>query len=329
MKKTSAILLIIYYIITLTSCKNTYNYDQGLIFGTYYHIVYNNKENLKDSIEIELEKVNLSLSSFNNNSIISKVNSNREVTLDTMFVKVFRKSMEISENTNGAFDITVAPLVNAYGFGYGKREGNINIDSILPMVGYKKIKLKDGKIIKENPNTELITSAIAKGFGVDVVADFLEKCNIRNYMVEIGGEVRVKGKNEKGKKWSIGIDKPIDDISATNRKLQDVVFMDKGALATSGNYRNFYYKNGIKYSHTIDPRTGYPVEHTLLSASVIAQNCMEADAYATSFMVLGLDKAISVIKENNLEAYLIYTDNNGNYKVWKSNGFITKNIHKK
>lgn len=321
MKNKSIILAIICYITTLTSCTKTYNYDQGFVFGTQYHIVYSNKENLKDSIEKELMKVNHSLSSFDKNSVISKVNRNEKVILDTMFLKVFLKSMEISENTAGAFDITVAPLVNAYGFGYGKKKNKVNVDSILPMVGYRKIKLQDGKIVKQNPKTELIASAIAKGFGVDVVAEYLEKMGVDNYMVEIGGEIRLKGKSKKGRKWKIGIDKPIDDISASNRKIQDIISMDKGALATSGNYRNFYYKDGKKYSHTIDPRTGYPVQHTLLSASVIADNCMEADAYATSFMVLGLEKAKIVVEENNLQAYLIYTDEKGKYKIWMSEGF--------
>lgn len=322
MKKTSIILVIICYITLLTSCTKTFHYDQGLIFGTQYHIVYSNKANLKDSIEKQLWKVNSSLSSFDKNSTISKVNKNQEVILDEMFLKVFNKSMEISEKTQGAFDITVAPLVNAYGFGYGKKMENVNIDSILPLIGYSKIKLIDGKVIKENSNTELIASAIAKGFGVDVVAEYLESNGVDNYMVEIGGEIRLKGNNKKGKKWRIGIDKPIDDISASNRKIQDIITMDKGALATSGNYRNFYFKEGKKYAHTIDPRTGLPVTHTLLSSSVIADNCMEADAYATSFMVLGLEESKRITEGNpKLEAYLIYTDENGKYKIWMSDGF--------
>jgi len=309
-------------VILFTSCSNTYQYDQGFVFGTQYHIVYNCNKNHKDSIEKELKKVNSSLSSFDKKSIISKVNRNEEVSLDEMFVKVFQKSQEISKKTEGAFDITVAPLVNAWGFGYGKQEEKVNVDSLLQFVGYKKIRLEDGKIIKDNPHIELIASAIAKGFGVDVVAEYLEKEGIKNYMVEIGGEIRVKGKSSKDREWKIGIDKPMDDVTASDRKIQDILSMDKGALATSGNYRNFYYKDGKKYSHTIDPRIGYPVRHTLLSASVIANNCMEADAYATSFMVMGVEEAKALIEQNNdLEAYLIYSDKNDNCRVWISKGF--------
>jgi len=292
------------------------------VFGTQYHIVYDSDKNLKDSIEVELKKVNSSLSSFNKNSVISKVNRNEEVQLDEMFIKVFNKSLEISERTAGAFDITIAPLVNAWGFGYGKQKESVNVDSLLQFVGYKKIRLKDGKIIKDDPGIELIASAIAKGFGVDVVAEYLESKGIGNYMVEIGGEIRAKGKSSKNKNWRIGIDKPIDDVAASDRKIQDILSLDKGALATSGNYRNFYYKDGKKYSHTIDPRTGYPVEHTILSASVIAKNCMEADAYATSFMVMGLKETEAFIEVNkDIEVYLIYSDKEGNYKVWMSKGF--------
>lgn len=321
MKRTSIIFAFICYVVLFASCTKTYQYDQGFVFGTQYHIIYNNDNNLKDSIEKELTKVNSSLSSFDKNSVISKVNRNEEAILDEMFMKVFNKSMEISNITKGAFDITVAPLVNAYGFGYGKKKEKVNVDSILPFIGYKKISLQDGKIVKENPQIELIASAIAKGFGVDVVAEYLEKKGVKDYMVEIGGEIRLKGKSSKNRKWKIGIDKPVDDVTASNRKLQEIISMDKGAMATSGNYRNFYYKDGKKYSHTIDPRTGYPVEHTILSASVIANNCMEADAYATSFMVLGLEGSKAVIEQNkNLEAYLIYSDKDGKYKVWMSKG---------
>lgn len=321
MKRTSIIFAIICYVVLFISCTKTYQYDQGFVFGTQYHIIYNSDNNLKDSIVKELNKVNSSLSSFDKNSVISKVNRNEDVILDEMFLKVFKKSMEISNITKGAFDITVAPLVNAYGFGYGKKKERVNVDSILPFIGYKKIKLQEGKIVKENPQTELIASAIAKGFGVDIVAEYLEKKGVKDYMVEIGGEIRLKGKSSKDRKWKIGIDKPVDDVTASDRKIQEIISMEKGAMATSGNYRNFYYKDGKKYSHTIDPRTGYPVEHTLLSASVITSNCMEADAYATSFMVLGLEESRAIIEQNNnLEAYLIYSDKDGKYKVWMSKG---------
>jgi len=310
-------------LILLSSCGNKFHYDEGYIFGTTYHVVYQSDTNLKVDYHARLQDVDNSLSSFNKNSIITKVNNNIDVECDSMFIEVFNTSQEISQKTDGAFDITVAPLVNAWGFGFKKYKENTNIDSLMTFVGYNKIRLDGKRIIKDIPEIQLITSAIAKGYGVDVVADYLESKGINNYMVEIGGEIRASGLNEKKSVWRVGIDKPIDDVSASNRVLQGVLEMSKGALATSGNYRNFYIKDGKKYSHTIDPRTGYPVQHSVLSASVKAPNCMVADAYATSFMVLGIEKAEEIVeKDSSLEAYIIYSED-GKFKVWKSKGFRT------
>lgn len=215
--------------------------------------------------------------------------------------------------------MTVAPLVNAWGFGFKNKldPDSIPVDSLLELVGYKKVHLIDGKLLKDDPRIMFDASAIAKGYGVDVVADFLESKGVENYMVEIGGEIRAKGKNNKGKIWRVGIDKPIDDPSSLSREIQDVIELGKGAMATSGNYRQFYIKDGKKYAHTIDPRLGYPVQHSLLSASVIAPDCMTADAYATAFMVLGLEKSIEIVEKDTLmEAYFIYSDNDGNLKTF-------------
>lgn len=320
MKKV-AILFIIFASVLFTSCGKKYQYDEGYIFGTTYHVVYQSSDNLEKSYKLKLQEVDNSLSSFNKNSIISKINNNIDVECNSMFIEVFKASEELSKITEGAFDITVAPIVNAWGFGFKKYNDNVNIDSLMNFVGYKKIRLLNKRIVKDIPNIKLITSAIAKGYGVDVLANYLESKGIENYMVEIGGEIRAKGLSEKEHVWRVGIDKPIDDVSAENRQLQDVIEMAEGALATSGNYRNFYIKDGKKYSHTIDPRTGYPVQHGLLSASVRAKNCMLADAYATSFMVLGLEKAKEIVNnDKSLEAYIIYSDN-GELKVWESSSF--------
>jgi len=315
------ILLIIAAAVILCSCSKPYQYDEGFVFGTTYHVTYQSSDNFRMLYHAELQKVDNSLSSFNKNSTITKINNNIPVICDSMFIEVFTVAQKISEKTNGAFDISVAPVVNAWGFGFKKYKDNTNIDSLMNFVGYKKVRLEGGKIIKDNPSTKLITSAIAKGYGVDVVANYLESKGVSNYMVEIGGEIRAKGVSEKKKVWRVGIDKPIDDVSASQRELQDVVEISNGAMATSGNYRNFYIKDGKKYSHTIDPRTGYPVQHSVLSVSVIAQNCMIADAYATSFMVLGLEKAKEIVREDkSLEAYIIYSSGN-QLKVWESDNF--------
>lgn len=300
-----------------------YQTDQGIVFGTMYKITYQSEENLKSEIENELQKVDNSLSTFNKQSVITRINHNQEYILDSMFVHVFRLAKTISKETHGAFDITVAPLVNVWGFGF-KNAANVDsltIDSIRPFVGFDKIELADGKIIKKDPRTMLDCSAIAKGFGVDCVARLLDSKGIKHYMIDIGGELVVKGKNSQQEAWRIGINKPIDDSLSINQELQTIIEISKGGMATSGNYRNFYYKDGKKYAHTIDPRTGYPVQHNILSSTVIAADCATADAYATSFMVLGLDSAKAICNSHpELDAYFIYSKEDGSTGTYFTEG---------
>lgn len=314
--------LIIGTIIIVRQQRTTpYQKDSGFIFGTIYNITYQNDKNLKKEIEDELHKVDNSLSPFNKQSIISKINRNENVIADEMFTNVFTLAEQISSETDGAFDITVAPLVNAWGFGF---ENKINptketIDSLKQLIGYQRVSLIDGKIKKEDPRIMLDCSAIAKGYASDVIADFLRSKGINNFMVEIGGEIVTSGINDKRLPWKIGVTKPIDDSLNTHQEIQTVLNVTNKAMATSGNYRNFYYKNGKKYAHTIDPRTGYPVQHSILSATVLANNCATADAYATAFMVMGIDKAKKVLANHNeIMAYFIYSDTKGNNAVWYS-----------
>lgn len=298
-----------------------YQHDEGFVFGTVYHVSYQHDRNLKKDIEAEMQKVDDALSTFNKNSIISKVNDNKPVELNDMFVDIFNLAQDISKDTDGAFDITVAPMVNAWGFGFkdGTPPAKHMIDSLKTFVGYNKVDLKNGKIIKKDPRMMLDCSAIAKGYGVDVVADFLKKEGIKNFIVEIGGEIVSSGISEKRLPWKIGVTKPIDDSLKQDQELQTILNVTNKAMATSGNYRNFYYKNGKKYAHTIDPKTGYPVQHNILSATVLADRCATADAYATSFMVMGLDKTKEILKKHpELMVYIIYADSQGNNKVWYS-----------
>ena len=203
------------------------------------------------------------------------------------------------------------------------------IDSIKTLVGYEKVALEKGRIIKQNPKIMLDCSAIAKGYGSDIVARFLKKKGISNFMVEIGGEIVVNGVSEKQVPWHIGINKPTDDSTNTSQEIQDVLDITDIAMATSGNYRNFYYKNGKKYAHTIDPKTGYPVQHNILSATVLAKNCATADAYATSFMVMGMEGAKQILKKHpDLCAYLIYADEKGQNKIWYSPSLKNKILNK-
>ena len=298
-----------------------YQHDRGSVFGTFYSITYQCDNDLQKEIEAELKKVDQALSMFNQESIISKVNRNEKVELNEMFLQVITLAQKVSQDTDGAFDITVAPLVNAWGFGFktGDKPSGTSIDSLMSTVGYKKISLKGRQLFKENKNTMLDCSAIAKGYGSDVVAVFLKKRGIDNFMVEIGGEVVTQGISEKRVPWRIGVTKPTDDSLSVDNELQTVLNVTNKAMATSGNYRNFYYKDGKKYAHTIDPKTGYPVQHSLLSATVLADNCATADAYATSFMVMGIEKAKGVLERHpELMAYFIYTDESGNLAVWYS-----------
>ena len=291
------------------------------MFGTFYHIVYQCDSDLTQSINAELAKVDQSLSPFNEHSVITAVNNNQEVVLDSMFLDVYQKALQISRETDGAFDITVAPLVNAWGFGFknGSQPSAPQVDSLKQIVGYQKVSLVDGKIVKQDPRMMLDCSAIAKGYGCDAVARLLRNRGIRNFMVEIGGEIVASGVNDKQKPWTIGVTKPTDDSLNIGNELQTILNVTDKAMATSGNYRNFYYQGGKKFAHTIDPKTGYPVQHSILSATVLADECAIADAYATSFMVMGLEGAKVILQRHpELMAYLIYSDENGNNAVWFS-----------
>ena len=298
-----------------------YQHDEGQIFGTFYHITYQNDSSIQTEILTELQKVDNALSMFNKESIISHINRGENVETNEMFESVFNLAEKISDNTDGAFDITVAPLVNAWGFGFktGNPPTKQTVDSLRAIVGYKKVKLVNHRITKTDARVMLDCSAIAKGYGCDVVARLLEKRGIKNYMVEIGGEVVTHGISEKRLPWKIGVTKPSDDSLNVNNELQTVLNVKDRAMATSGNYRNFYYRGGKKYAHTIDPATGYPVQHSILSATVLAKCCAEADAYATAFMVMGMEKAKKVLEKHpELMAYLIYSDDKGNLQVWYS-----------
>jgi len=316
-------------IFLLTSCteKASYIRNSGYIQGTTYHFIYESPNGKDYQIELdgELGRFDLSLSNYETNSIISRMNRNDSTVLaDELFETCFNKGMEISETTDGAFDLTVGPLVNAWGFGFEK-ESKIDksaIDSLMQLVGYNKIKLIDKKLIKENPNIKIDVNAIAQGYSVDVISAFLEGKKVKNYMVEIGGELRVKGINDKGLLWRIGIDKPIEGSSESNRELQEIVSLNNLSLSTSGNYRKFYEKDGIKYSHTIHPKTGYPSKSNLLSASVASADCMTADALATAFMVMGTEKSIELVSQlKNIEVYFISIDSTNQYQVYASDGF--------
>jgi FAD:protein FMN transferase len=323
-----SLIIFIAQIFIFHACKSpdVYIYNEGPVYGTYYHIVYESPggEDFQEEIKAKFTEYDLSFSTFNSNSTISKINTNQEVVLDQWFINCFKRSQEISAITDGAFDITVAPLVNAWGFGFRHKE-NITpelIDSLLLLTGYHKVRYEDGVIIKDDPAIMLDMSAIAKGYTCDLIAGFLKLKGCKNYMVEIGGEVVAHGVNAKGRPWSIGISKPDETGLMALQEIQAVVKLPDRSLATSGNYRNFYEVDGKKYAHTIDPKSGYPVQHSLLSTTVLANDCMTADALATAFMVMGLEKSVELANTlPEIAVYFIYSDESGFNKIYMSENF--------
>ncbi len=326
MQKLIHFSIVVLLVIGTFACqpKKEFIRNEGLIFGTIYHMTYEASEDLSDTIHYTLNAFDWSMSTYKEESVISKINRNVSDETDQYFRQVFNKALEVTAATNGAFDMTVAPLVNLWGFGFSKKDSvtEAAIDSIRQFVGMNMVRLEGTRIIKEKPEIMLDGSAIAKGFAVDVVADLLESLGVENYMVEIGGEMRVKGHNPNLVSWRVGIDKPIDDPAVKNRELQEIISISDVALASSGNYRNFYIKGGKKYAHTISPFTGYPVAHSLLGVSVLASDCMTADAYATAFMVLGYEKSIKIVEAHpDLEAYFILDGHSDEYTIKMTEGF--------
>ena len=283
--------------------EQPYQHDQGFVFGTIYNITYQSADNLQTEIEAALQQVDGEFSMFNEQSTVARLNRGEQADTNAMFSEVWQLARQVSAETNGAFDITVAPLVNAWGFGFKHEQLPTarQVDSLLQV------------------RNQMDFSAIAKGYGCDMVARLLQSRGITNYMIEIGGEVVLGGRSPSDADWHIGVNKPTADTLAIDGELFTVLNITDRAMATSGNYRNFYDKDGRRYAHTIDPRTGYPVQHSLLSATVIAANCATADAYATAFMVLGLDSARQVLQQHpELEAYLIYIDDRQQLQAWHS-----------
>lgn len=297
----------------------------GETMGTYYNIIYLHPDgtNYKSAVDSLLLVWNQSLSTYITDSEISQFNRNDFFAFKSpYFYPVLLKSRQVYEATKGAFDPTVMPLVNAWGFGPEKKEmpDSSLIIELIKLVGYDKIIFDENEVRKSVPGMSLDFSAIAKGYGVDVVGKILETRGIENYLVDIGGEIVCKGINDRGTPWTTGIEDP--SAKVFDRKIKAVIEVSDKGIATSGNYRNFYVKDGKKYAHTISPYTGYPVEHSMLSATVVASDCMTADAYATAFMVLGIEEAIPIINSHpEMDAYFIFSDNEGTINTFMTEGF--------
>ncbi|NOY48798.1 MAG: FAD:protein FMN transferase [Chlorobi bacterium] len=323
--------IFIYLTVTvlLFSCKEKLINKRitGTVFGTSYSVqfaTYDNDLNFETQFDKLFYVINKSMSTYQTNSIISKINRNETTTIDSHFRKVFDAAKEIYKLSNGAFDPTIGVLVNAWNFG---PEGNIDdlnsekIASLMLTVGFDKVERYQDTIVKQNVNTILDFNAIAKGYGVDVIAEFLETQNIENYLVEIGGEIRAKGINmSSNKPWKIGIENPNFDGS---QSIMKAISLNDEAMATSGTYRKFKVdKNGNRYAHIIDTKTGYPSKTNLLSISVIAEDCMTADAYATAFKAMGIDKVKTFLKSHpELKVFLIFENKKKELETLSLNEF--------
>jgi FAD:protein FMN transferase len=321
--------LALIFLLFLNACqtkKSEYLKISGFAQGTSYHITYENSkgEDYSNEIDSILKAFDKSCSMYDPESIISRINSNDpNVEADDWFIDVFNKSAEVNAISGGALDITVGPLVKAWGFGTTPiaKHDKAYIDSLLQFVGMEKVKLEGRKIIKKYPGVKLDVNAVAQGYSVDVISKFFDSKGIKNYLVEIGGEVRAKGTNPRDKYWHVGIDKPTDGNMVPGAELQAVIELNNKSLTTAGNYRKFFEENGVKYGHTIDPKTGFPAQNTLLSASVIADDAVTADAWDTAFMVLGLEKSKELLKSlPGIDVYFIYSNANGGFEIYYSDG---------
>lgn len=293
---------------------------------TPYHIKFQYTESLEEEIDAQLDYFYHLFNAFDSTSVISRVNRGEPVEVDTLFQKVFNRAQEVAALTDGAYDITCAPLINLWGFGFkdGDTVTAAAIDSVRAFIGYEKVHLEGNRVVKADPRVILNMSSIADGTVCDMIATMFESKGIQNYMVEFGGEMRVKGLNPSGEAWRLGITKPTDDSTGLNQELQQIIrFPMPRGMATSGNYRNFYVKDGKKYAHTIDPIEGCPVQRDILSATIVAADGMTADACATAFMVLGSERAKRFYERmKGIDYYIICADSTGQgFRVEYSPGF--------
>lgn len=320
-------------IIVFSSCSSFQQKNElqkinlsGNTQGTYYAItLYADVDTsiICNGIDSLLEYMDKTASLYNDSSLICQINRNdSNIELNDLFIKIFNRSMEISQETQGAFDITVGNLVRAWGFARekGQEPNEQALDSLIELTGYSKIALINNHIQKERPNISIDLNAIAQGCTSDLIAEYFISKGIKNFLIDVGGEVRASGQKPDGTAWVIGIEKPESAIS--EREIQQKVSIGDLSIATSGSYRKFIVKDGIVYSHTIDPISGYPTHSQLLSVSVIAKTCMDADAYATAFMVMGLKRSLIFLKSHpELQAYFISADKNGSFEITYTEGF--------
>ena len=307
--------------------KRFYSHE-GVVWTTEYHITYEARHDLNDSIQFILGNLDMSVSPYNKASLISALNENTTWRVDAYIERLLEASLSVNRESGGAFDPTVMPLVNAWGFGYksGKAPTRAQLDSILQFVGLDKVALHGDTLVKRDPRVMLDFSSIAKGMACDEIGRMLERNGAVNWLVEIGGEVMASGVNKRGQPWLVSVDMPSDETSGANHESALSLSLDSGAVATSGNYRKWRMESGNKVSHIIDPRTGDSHAGTLLSVTVTASDCMTADAWATACMVMGDSATRAMMQQRgDLGVMTITADTvNGNLVVWSNKAFAQK-----
>jgi thiamine biosynthesis lipoprotein len=320
------IVLIVAVSFILSGCrKKDYYTEQGLVFGSTYRIVYQSEKLMSDSIQSIFYQINHSLSTYSDSSVISRWNNNIVgAQSDRHMLAVYKCAKEVWQLSDGAFDLTVGPLVKAWGF--WKTSGDTIspqlIDSLLTVVGLDKVSEVNALLVKSDARIRLDVNALAPGYCADLMGDMFRRQGINNFLIDIGGEIKTEGLNAHHAAWNVAIDKPVDDLAGTRHELEAIVHISGKSIATSGNYRHFYIKNGKKFAHTINPHTGYPAENSVLSASVITTDCMRADAIATAIMVLGEEKGFALANQlPDVEAYLVVSDSTGVNAVKYTQGF--------
>ena len=336
---TLSLLPILLISICCTSNRPSYQTVDGFAQGGTFHLVYQTPAtpeayNIPDSVALYFRQIDKSLSGYDTTSLVSRINRGENPQLDPIFIECFNISKEVYENTDGAFDISAAPLFDLWGFGFGNK-GEVSqqkIDSIMTFSGMDKLSIVHDTatgasyLHKADSRMKVNFNAIAQGYTCDYICSRLEQMGIENYLLEVGGEIFCKGTNAKGNPWSIGIDKPVDGNFIPGQSIEAILEVSGKGLVTSGNYRKFYIVEGEKFSHTIDPRTGYPVKHNLLSATVMAPTAAKADAYATYLMVIGLEKGKEFISRcEDMDALMVYGEDE-DLKIFATEGIKQKKL---
>lgn len=317
MKMRNNILIILVVVLSVLSagCGNVeYKQINGVIWNTTYHITYKSDKDFSDSVINALRVVERSVSAFDSKSIVSQVNRNEDVELDSIFRKVYLKSVELNKLSFGYFDPTVSPLINAMGFGYEETENVEKLDSLLDFIGISKSRIEGNRLVKDDSRLTFNFSAIAKGFGSDEVAEMFGRNGVNDFIVEIGGEVVAHGKSPRGGAWNVAIESPSADLK---REAKLIVELEDKSMATSGDYRNFKVEEGKKYSHIVNPITGRLTPTDIVSATIVAEHCIDADAFATSCVAMGSELAKIMVEDNHIAAYFILDD----MTVWSSSEF--------